>query len=267
MATPPSSPHGPSSASTPVWLGVSVVDVHGLVGRVTRPRWVLGTGVVTLAVAVWASASPAAVRAIAGPGTGPVRRQGFDDTPTWMSDEFLSRYIAPKGRSDAVEGYLGYVVVGVLAVLIGFCLWMGLRQLLHRSGRAPLADAEAALDLDLEELARAVATGSDDRLAALSAGTPAEGVIAAWTHLEAAVHAAGVPLSTSRTSSEVTVEVLRHFRVEDETLHALAALYREARWSRHPLDESARTRAAAAYRTLDEAVRTAAPTPGGRARG
>ncbi len=227
----------------------------------------LGIGAVTLAVAVWASASPAAVRAIGGPRGGEVKQVGYDDTPNWMADEFLSRYIAPRGRSDAVEGYLGYVVVGGLGLLIGFCLWMGLRQLLHRPGREPLAEAEDALDLDLDELARAVATGSDDRLAALSAGTPAEGVIAAWSHLEAAVHTAGVPLSPSRTSSEVTVEVLRHFRVDDATLHALAALYREARWSRHPLDEGARTRAAAAYRTLDEAVRAAAPTPGGRARG
>ena len=267
MTTPPSSPPGPSSASTRVWLGVSVVDGRALSERLRRPRWLLGVGAATLVVAVWASASPAAVRAIAGPGSGPVRRQGYDDTPTWMSDELLSRYLAPRGRSDAVEGYLGYVVVGLLALLIGFCIWMGIRQLLQRPGREPLADADAALDLDLEELARAVATGSDERLAALSAGTPAEGVIAAWAHLEAAVHAAGVPLSASRTSSEVTVEVLRSFRVDDATLHALAALYREARWSRHPLDESARTRAAAAYRTLDEAVRAAAPTPGGRPRG
>ncbi|WP_377643599.1 DUF4129 domain-containing protein [Oryzobacter terrae] len=222
----------------------------------------------TLAVAVWASSSPSAVRAISGPQLGDNEQLGYDDTPNWLATEYLGeRFVGPKRAARDLEGVLGYAVVGGLALLIGLCVWMGIRQLLHRPGREPLAAADAALDLDLEELARAVATGTDDRLAALSAGTPAEGVIAAWTHLEAAVHAAGVPLGASRTSSEVTVEVLRHFEVDDETLHGLAALYREARWSRHPLDESARTRAAAAYRSLDDAVRAAAPTPRGRARG
>ena len=40
----------------------------------------------------------------------------------------------------------------------------------------------------------AVTTESSERLAALSAGSPAEGIVAAWSHLEATLYGAGVPL-------------------------------------------------------------------------
>jgi hypothetical protein len=60
----------------------------------------------------------------------------------------------------------------------------------------------------------------------------------------------------------VSVDVLRRFAVDPETLTTLAGLYREARWSRHPLTEDDRARAAAAYRTLDADVRAATPAPG-----
>ena len=103
--------------------------------------------------------------------------------------------------------------------------------------------ADDAVDLDLEALAAAVSADAPGRLDALSAGTPAEGIIAAWTRLEATLHAAGVSLPASRTSTEVSLDVLRRYSVDPATLQTLADLYREARWSRHPLTEDDRERA------------------------
>ena len=100
---------------------------------------------------------------------------------------------------------------------------------------------------------------ASQRLDALSVGTPAQGIIAAWTHLEATLHEAGVPLPPSRTSTEVSLDVLRRFSVDEATLRTLADLYREARWSRHPLTEDDRSRAAAAYGALDAALRAGMP--------
>jgi hypothetical protein len=235
---------------------------------VTRPRWVVAIGGATLAAAVWASATPGAVRAITAPPRRPVVQQGYDDTPNFTASELLgAKFVGPRRAAQGVEGVIGYVIVGSLALLVAVCLWVTVRQLLDRTERPDLAAVDPGVDVDLEELARSVAAGAEDRLVALSAGTPAEGVVAAWTLLEASVHAAGVPLSASRTSSEVAVEVLRRFPVDDTTLRGLAELYREARWSRHPLTEDDRTRAAEAYRTLGAAVSATAPSSRGRARG
>ena len=61
--------------------------------------------------------------------------------------------------------------------------------------------------------------------------------------------------------------MLRRFSVDPDTLRTLAALYREARWSHHPLTEDDRARAAAAYRALDADVRAGMPQPSPARRG
>ncbi len=234
----------------------------------TRPRWVVAIGATTLAAAVWASATPQAVRAIVDPGIRKIKSVGYDDTPNLTQSEILgAKYVGPRRAAEGAEGWIGYAIVGALAVLIAFCIWQGLRQLIHRSDRQPLAAPDSGVDVALEDLARTVAAGEGERLVALSAGTPAEGVVAAWSLLEASVHAAGVPLTASRTSSEVVLEVLRRFPVDDATLRGLAVLYREAAWSRHALTEDDRSRAAEAYRALGAAVAATVPVAPGRSRG
>jgi hypothetical protein len=112
-----------------------------------------------------------------------------------------------------------------------------------------------------------VSGDASERLDALSAGTPAEGIIAAWTHLEATLHETGLALPPSRTSTEVSLDVLRRFPVDETTLRTLADLYREARWSKHPLTEDDRSRAAAAYGALDAALRAGMPQASRGSRG
>jgi hypothetical protein len=134
-----------------------------------------------------------------------------------------------------------------------------------REDRTP--EVADATDLDLEALALAVSGDASERLDALSAGTPAEGIIAAWTHLEATLHETGLALPPSRTSTEVSLDVLRRFPVDETTLRTLADLYREARWSKHPLTEDDRSRAAAAYGALDAALRAGMPQASRGSRG
>ena len=92
-------------------------------------------------------------------------------------------------------------------------------------------------------------------------------MVAAWVHLEATLHDAGVTLSPSRTSTEVTLDALRRFDVDPDTLGTLADLYREARWSRHPLTEQDRARAEEAYRALEVDVRGSLQHEGPHSRG
>ncbi|HYN66281.1 MAG TPA: DUF4129 domain-containing protein [Ornithinibacter sp.] len=232
-----------------------------VVSALGRPPFVAALGVITLLVVVWAAAAPRPARVIPGLHPDAVLEQqaapgGFS---VYDPDFKLNRVPGPWNQtSDGIALVLGWAVIGLLVAGAAFLVLVMVRAwLAGREDRSTVADDAA--DLDLEALAVAVSTDASGRLIALSAGTPAEGIIAAWAHLEATIHEAGVPLSPSRTSTEVSLDVLRRFAVDETTLRTLAALYREARWSRHPLTEGDRTRAATAYRELDIALRAGMP--------
>lgn len=218
-------------------------------------------GAVTLLAVVWAAAAPRPPKVIPGLHADAILEQQApaNDVVGDSGDLRIKRVPGPWNQvSDGLASALGWVAIAVVVVGAGFLLYVTVRAwLAGRENRVP--EADDATDLDLEALAVAVAADTSDRLVALSAGTPAEGIIAAWSHLEATLHEAGVPLPRSRTSSEVSLDVLRRFSVDETTLRTLAGLYREARWSQHPLSEEDRARAAAAYRTLDAALREAMP--------
>ena len=230
------------------------------VNALGKPPYVAALGVLALLFVVWAAAVPRPERVI------DLLRPGAEVEQVGANDTLLGNPREPdltpgSGRlapaSDLVAAIVGWTLVAVLVAIAVAALVAIVRGILaSRDPRTP--EADDAADLDLEALAMAVTTESADRLAALSAGTPAEGIVAAWSHLEATLHGAGVPLPASRTSTEVSLDVLRRFAVDPETLATLAALYREARYSRHPLTEDDRARAASAYRALDADVRSAA---------
>ncbi len=218
-------------------------------------------GVLTLLAVVWAAAAPRPARVLPGlHDDAVVQQQAVGDVVGGLDPDFgLKRVPGPwEQTSDGVALVLGWATIVVLVAGAGFCLYLMVRAgLAAREDRTP--ELGSAPDLDLEALALAVSGDASQRLDALSAGTPAQGVVAAWAHLEATLHEAGLALPASRTSTEVSVDVLRRFPVDEGTLRTLADLYREARWSRHPLTEDDRSRAAAAYGALDLALRAGMP--------
>ena len=232
-----------------------------VVSALGRPPYVAALGVVTLLVVVWAAAAPRPARVLPGLHDDAVLEQqaAADGFATFDTDLTLKRVPGPWNQtSDGLALVLGWATIAVLALGAGFCVFLMVRAwLAGREDRTPaVADAP---DLDLEALALAVSSDASERLDALAVGTPAQGIIAAWTHLEATLNETGLPLPPSRTSTEVSLDVLRRFPVDETTLRTLAALYREARWSQHPLTEDDRSRAAAAYGALDAALRAGMP--------
>lgn len=214
-------------------------------------------GVLTVLGVLWAAAAPRPDRVIPGWRDGleveqQAPDQGFATTGPDVDPEAASHSGTQAG--DTIAAVLGWATAGLLVLGASFCLFLVIRSLLAGRERRSV-DADDAAALDLEVLAAALTTDADERLGTLSAGTPAQGIVAAWTHLEATLHAAGVPLPASRTSTEVSLDTLRRFSVDATTLGTLADLYREARWSHHPLTESDRERAAAAYHVLDDILR------------
>ena len=232
-----------------------------VVSALGRPPFVAALGVVTLLVVVWAAAAPRPARVLPGLHDDAILEQqaAADSFIGGEVDLGIKRITGPLNQtSDALALVLGWATIAVLAVGAGFCVYRhGAFLAQRREDRTP--EVGEAPDLDLEALALAVSGDASQRLAALSAGTPAEGIIAAWTHLEATLYEAGLPLPPARTSTEVSIDVLRRFSVDETTLRTLADLYREARWSRHPLTEGDRSRAAAAYGALDAALRAGMP--------
>jgi Domain of unknown function (DUF4129) len=240
-----------------------------VVSALGRPPYVAALGVLTLLVVVWAAAAPRPARVLPGLHTDKVVQQqaASDGLNGGEAELNLKRIPGPWNQtSDGLALVLGWATIAVLALGAGFCVYLMVRAwLAGREDRTP--EVADATDLDLEALALAVSGDASERLDALSTGTPAEGIIAAWTHLEATLHETGLALPPSRTSTEVSLDVLRRFPVDETTLRTLADLYREARWSKHPLTEDDRSRAAAAYGALDAALRAGMPQASRGSRG
>ena len=118
--------------------------------------------------------------------------------------------------------------------------WFGRRE--PRSAEPPEVEDEVTPP----PLADAVAEG----LRELDQGGPGEGVVACWVQLERAAADAGTHRAAPDTASELVGRLIDRHPVSSAPLLRLADLYREARYSRHELPESARAEARAALEQL-----------------
>jgi Domain of unknown function (DUF4129) len=110
----------------------------------------------------------------------------------------------------------------------------------------PAEPAEVEDEVTPPPLVDAIADG----LRELDQGGPGEGVVASWVQLERAAADAGTHRAAPDTSSELVGRLIDRHPVSSGPLLRLADLYREARYSRHQLPETARTEARAALEQL-----------------
>ena len=99
---------------------------------------------------------------------------------------------------------------------------------------------------------------ADDLHRRLRGGTPRNAIVQCWIVLEDAVAATGHGRMPSETSAEFTARVIGERAVDATAIGELAALYREARFSRHELDEHHRGAAVEAVERLRRQLRSAA---------
>jgi hypothetical protein len=141
-------------------------------------------------------------------------------------------------------------VVVLLATLGGVLIWVLMRHLRVRrrlvvaqEEPAPLAarDEEQevldAVDAGIEQLSDAQAD-------------PRRAVIECWVRLERAAAAAGTPRHVGDSPTELVSRLLHAHRVSRPALDGLAAVYREARYATHTVDERDRAAAVTALRQL-----------------
>lgn len=98
------------------------------------------------------------------------------------------------------------------------------------------------------------------RMAILESGEPRNAIVAAWLDLETAAASSGLPRHPSETSTEYTRRVIGTWHIDPDRLADLAQLYREARFSLHPLGEPERRRALTDLQVLHEDLERAAET-------
>jgi hypothetical protein len=119
---------------------------------------------------------------------------------------------------------------------------------------------ESPLDVPVQvlptaDVAEALEEGAAERLAAIGRGSPRNAIVACWLLVEEAIAAAGLPRLPWETSTEFTVRVLHRLDIDPRSIGTLSRLYREARFSEHPMGEDARDVARAALGQLDEELR------------
>ncbi|GAA2742545.1 hypothetical protein GCM10009868_12920 [Terrabacter aerolatus] len=161
---------------------------------------------------------------------------------------------APPASTDATPYDPSPVLIAIVQVLIVLTvalvlvvLALVIRSLLRRRPHLELhaepGFAIPAVPTELLEEAR-------QRLLELETGEPRNAIVAAWLGLETSAAATGLPRLPAETSSEYTERVIGVWPVDSARLGDLGALYREARFSVHPLGESHRDRAIADLRVL-----------------
>jgi hypothetical protein len=139
----------------------------------------------------------------------------------------------------AVAGSVAYAVVGLLLS------WLRAR------GRRDDDPEPGPDDVDtLPDVLPPMALDVDAHLMALNHGSPRNAIVACWLRLEEDVAAAGLPRRESETSAEFTTRILGWYSLDPAPIDELAALYREARFSRHEMGQSERDRALVALRRI-----------------
>jgi hypothetical protein len=180
------------------------------------------------------AAAPTAVVPTGGPNAAP---NGGTATPTPS---------APQHQPDWAIWLGAIVCIAPLVLALCFApamfylpaggLWFGRRE------PKPAEPAPVDDEVTPPPLVDAVAEG----LRELDQGGPGEGVVACWVQLERAAADAGTHRGAPDTASELVGRLIDRHPVSSGPLLRLADLYREARYSRHELPESARSEARAA---------------------
>ena len=156
------------------------------------------------------------------------------------------------GWVEVIARIVFYLCLAVFAVVASVFLWRHRPRL-----RWPRWRRRAAADFDvLDEVAATITADADAQRAALRRGAPRNAIVECWLRLEAAVTAAGVERTPADTSAELTERVLATHHVDGAAISSLAALYREARFSEHPMGEETRRTAIDALDAVHDGLRS-----------
>ena len=165
---------------------------------------------------------------------------------------------APEPVSQAPTPLWLKVLVWIF-VFTGAVLLLGLVVVLLRIARdraGPRRRREAHTEVAFStlgepaRLAQEIVAGAAEQDAVLREGDPRNAIVAAWRRFEVQGEAAGVGRERWETSSEYALRILDLVSADAGATTRLAELYREARFSEHPITEDHRDEALAALAVI-----------------
>ncbi|MEZ5255347.1 MAG: DUF4129 domain-containing protein [Ilumatobacteraceae bacterium] len=226
-----------------------------------RRTWTAVAVGATLLVLLAAASTSGPTRLWTAPPPRPRELDTVERTPIT-----LPTFEVPARASDPVELPAWLVVLGrvvvvaflvllVLAAVMAIRSWtptfrVRLRRIIRRPIEVLPSVDEPTITLDVRS-ARS----------ALDEGEPRNAIIACWMQLQRDASDAGVERRSSETSTEYVERVIATASVDAGPIGTLAALYREARFSRHEVSDEQRLAAGRALEAVEAALRQASPVP------
>lgn len=157
---------------------------------------------------------------------------------------------APDRGPGAAAPWLRTLALVLLALLLGAVVLvvfasfrLGLRRRRLQGGRVPHDAGSPYVEGEQPPEEESLHQVLEQRLSSLGEGTPRNAVVAAWVRLEDFARAHGLAAHQSDTPSEFVARTLATYDLDRDAIQRLADLYREARFSEHPLTESHRDEA------------------------
>ncbi len=134
-------------------------------------------------------------------------------------------------------------LLAVLVTVVALVAWVVANLVRgRRSGTRERREAVGFTTLGKPaRLVEAITADAAQQDAALRDGDPRNAIVAAWLRFEVQGEAAGVGRRSWETSSEYALRVLDLVSADSGAVNRLAGLYREARFSEHPVTEQHRT--------------------------
>ncbi|MGZ4680082.1 MAG: DUF4129 domain-containing protein [Ilumatobacteraceae bacterium] len=212
------------------------------------------TGVAMVLLVLAASSGPVRIWITSPADVGPSSVDG-----TSPPDTVALQGSVPRDRSSGQPwGALVSQILGVLLIVfvVTMVVWAVRLGIWPRTGRRRLRERRDRQVTALPEVNECeLEVDVDAARIALAGGSPRNAIVACWMQLERDAAAAGLPRAAAETSAEYVGRVVAASSVDPAPIRELAALYREARFSRHELLDDHRTRALAAMNRVEAALR------------
>ncbi len=172
----------------------------------------------------------------------------------------------PRGDSGLHKGGLhsnpffeavGWMVKVAFLLFVLWLAYLGARRLLEwvRDLRdRPRRSGPENVDFDVlddpDPLVEEIRKDADEQFELLLGGRPRNAIVACWDRFEEQAERVNASRKPWETSSEFTLRLLEDVSADAGAVATLEALYREARFSEHEMDESCREAAVAALRAI-----------------
>lgn len=203
------------------------------------------------------------------PPPAPTRDRGLPHTPPPVPTHPLGKPgHAPRITLPHILVLIGIAALVIALLVAGYLLWQQLRRAPVRPDAGPYRPADEDVLADaVDSGRRALLHGTDARAA----------VIACYAAMETSLAHSGIARRASDSPQDLLVRAAGHGLLSGPHASDLTALFREARYSTHPMDHTHRERAAFALDAIaaqlaeraeaEPAAADGTPPSGGAARG